>query len=160
LSVRDGAEMLVVATRESPAMVRAVADVGVRMPMHATAAGKAVLAYLPDATVDSIIAETRLPPFTPRTITTPAALKEELQKVRDTGYAVHDEEWTEGLYALGAPFHDQEGVRGAVVIAAPTSLLPSSDLDLLVSATKGAAERLSTFQTRPSARISGASRLS
>jgi DNA-binding IclR family transcriptional regulator len=148
LSVLDGTAMLVLATRESPAMVRAVADVGVRMPLHATAAGKAVLAHLPGRTLERLLGSAGLPAFTARTIMSMSVLRRELEKICRQGYAIHDGEWTEGLYGIGAPLFNHEGVFGAVVVAAPTSLLPSSDVEMLIEKTKRASEALSTFQKR------------
>lgn len=90
--------------------------------LHYSAAGKAVLAYLPDERVEYIIEEYGLPERTENTITDPAALREELAEIRERGYAINDEEEIVGLRAVGASIRASDGrVLGAISVSGPTS---------------------------------------
>ncbi|MFC7029190.1 IclR family transcriptional regulator [Halomicroarcula sp. GCM10025710] len=76
--------------------VKTTSGVGKRVRMHAVAAGKAILAELPEERVRNIIAERGLPAFTEHTITDEARLFEELGDIRERGVAFADEELVEG----------------------------------------------------------------
>lgn len=92
--------------------------------LHYSAAGKAILSSLQDGNVESIIEQFGLPKRTDNTITTPESLFEELEEIRDRGYAFNDEEEIEGLRAVGAPIHAKKGeIIGAVSISGPVSRL-------------------------------------
>jgi DNA-binding IclR family transcriptional regulator len=86
---------------EAAGALKAAAMLGERLPLHATAAGKAILAEFPDEQVlDLLPAE--LEAFTSRTVTSPSALLAELAEVRVTGMAYADGELAHGLYAVAA----------------------------------------------------------
>lgn len=90
--------------------------------LHHNSLGKAILAYLPEDRVRTIIDEYGLNERTENTITTEAALFEELAEVREQGYAVNDEEEIVGLRAVGAPVRESSGrVLGAVSVSGPVS---------------------------------------
>lgn len=92
--------------------------------LHCTSTGKAILAYLPKDRVDDILDQHGLPKQTPNTITDRDELFDELEKVREQGYASNDEEEVEGLRAVGAPVIDRhEDVLGSLSVAGPTSRL-------------------------------------
>lgn len=92
--------------------------------LHCTAAGKAILAYTPDERVAGIVDSVGLPPNTPKTITDREALFDELDRIRERGYSVADEEQLQGIRAVGAPIRGPDGdARGAVAVSGPTSRL-------------------------------------
>lgn len=95
---------------------------GIRLHMHATAAGKAMLAHMSGAAVDAIIERHGLPRLTQHTITTRRELDEELALIRDRGYSVDDEERIIGMRGIGAPIIDEsdEGLLGAIAIGGST----------------------------------------
>lgn len=84
--------------------------------LHSTAAGKAILANLDRSQVDSIIDVHGLPSETETTITDRTELFEELEQIRDRGYAINDQESTEGIYAVAAPLQ-HDGTRAAVSVS-------------------------------------------
>ncbi|MFD5628588.1 IclR family transcriptional regulator C-terminal domain-containing protein [Streptomyces sp. NPDC127072] len=90
--------------------------VGTRLPAYATSLGRVLLADRPDARLPELL------PLTPRTITDPALLRAELDRVREAGYALADEELEEGLRAVAVPVRD----RGGRVVAAVNVALHSS----------------------------------
>jgi DNA-binding IclR family transcriptional regulator len=92
--------------------------------LHYTASGKAILAHLPRKRVTEIIEKHGLPARTENTITDPERLFEELEQIRDRGYAYNDAEEIEGFRAIGAPIRDSDDcVRGSVSISGPTSIM-------------------------------------
>lgn len=101
--------------------VKTTSGVGKRVRMHAVAAGKAILAELPEERAREIVDCRGLPAFTPNTITDAGRLFEELAEVRERGVAFGDEEIVEGLRAVGVPVAGaEEGVLGALTVAGPT----------------------------------------
>ena len=121
LCILDDGEMLYVDKVEPRRSIRMSSTVGRRNAVHCTAVGKAVLAALPEAAVDQIIAQRGLRRFTENTLTTPAALKAELREVRQRGYAVDDEENEEGVRCIGAMVCDHSGRPAAAIsVSAPS----------------------------------------
>jgi DNA-binding IclR family transcriptional regulator len=95
---------------------------GMRIRLHTTAPGKAILAYLRRERVEAIIDEHGLPRMTNRTITERAALFENLETIRERGYALDREERIEGMRAAAAPVLSRDDdVLGAVSIYGPTN---------------------------------------
>lgn len=74
---------------------------GGRLPAHATALGKALLAFSPPGVVDEVLAAS-MQTFTPNTITDPSVLRRQLSSVRETGVAYQFEESGPGLTAVGS----------------------------------------------------------
>ncbi|MGQ4554290.1 IclR family transcriptional regulator domain-containing protein [Halobellus sp. GM3] len=90
--------------------------------IHCTAAGKAILAHLPEPEVRAIIEEIGLPKYTSHTITDIGSLMEELEEVREQGFALNDEEVTKGHRAVGAPITRDDGsIEGAISISGPAN---------------------------------------
>jgi len=95
---------------------------GLRVPLHASSLGKTILAEVPEKRVQEVIDTHGLAAHTPQTITDPERLNEELETVRDQGFAVDDEEFMRGLRCVAAPItRDGDTVLGAIGISAPTS---------------------------------------
>jgi DNA-binding IclR family transcriptional regulator len=86
-------------------VLRIVAHIGGRLPLHCTANGKALLAALTPEQVDAVLPAT-LKRNTANTITDKRLLAEELQRVRDTGLSFDVEEYEEGVAAVGAYVQD------------------------------------------------------
>ena len=88
LGIRAGQELIYLLKKDSPHAVRIASAVGDRVPFHASALGKAYLAFLPEADRELIISSIEMPRLTKYTITTEAELRAELDQVRRDGYAV------------------------------------------------------------------------
>ena len=91
-----------------------VSWVGRRLPMHASAHGKCLLAFLPLPECDDILSKLSgtqgvLPQFTPKTISSVTALRRDLARARDLGYAVTRGEFDSHACAVAAPVFDHEG---------------------------------------------------
>lgn len=101
--------------------VKTGSGTGKRIYLHATSAGKSILAHLPEEEVRSAIDRRGLPALTPNTITDESELFDELATIRERGYAFNEEENIKGLHSIGAPLVVEErGVLGALSISGPT----------------------------------------
>jgi IclR family acetate operon transcriptional repressor len=122
LVVLDDLQAVYIETVPSPQVVRLFTSVGNRTPLHATGAGKALLANLPAARRDALVERLDLRGYTPRTIVDRAALRRALDDVREKGYAIDDEEYDEGVRCVavavvGAGTPRSEATAGAPVAA-------------------------------------------
>ena len=97
-------------------------NVGDLCPIHATALGKAIAAYLPPEQVDALLPKGKLPKLTSRTLVRRSQLNAELLEVRRRGYAINDEETIAGAILVGAPLFDSAGkVFAGISVGAPTA---------------------------------------
>jgi DNA-binding IclR family transcriptional regulator len=87
--------------------------VGGRLPLHATAVGKALLCGYSDEALDELFGTGVLRPYTRTTVVRPNLLRAQLEAMRHTGVAFSDEEWSVGTSGVAAPVV----VAGAVVVA-------------------------------------------
>lgn len=109
---------------ESPRPVMHLGSVGRRYPLHASAAGKVLLAWRSEEELEALLPDP-LPRRTSATLTGRARLLEELAAVRERGYAVNWREMEEELGAVGAPVRDHRGeVVAAITLSAPLSRMP------------------------------------
>jgi len=114
LGVADGDLFLTVAQADGPNLV-AVGDwTGRSVPLHAVAAGKVLLAAMPEREILRLVRR-GLDRFTDRTITQLEPLLEELARVRRRGYATAFGEYDAGLNGVAAPVHDARGQVAAAV---------------------------------------------
>ncbi len=117
--------------------------VGAVFPAHCTAAGKAVLAFLPGGEMMEIVKRDGLTPYTSRTITRLAKLKTHLAQVRRRGYAMDDQELERGLSGVAAPVRNGEGkILAAVGIAGPTHRFRGKELAQKIALAKEIADKL------------------
>ena len=113
----DGVLHLVQETGHNVVMVKP--RLGEQVPYHATASGKVLLSHLPSL-VDAVLAGAPLARCTATTITDPARLRQEIDQVRERGYAVDELENSEDLRCVAAPVFDHAGAAvGCVGISAP-----------------------------------------
>lgn len=116
LGVLHGAETLYLLKEQSRAPITLVTDVGVRLPAHLTASGRALLAYLPAAQGRALYPSAAA--FVDRTGSGPRSLPElrrALAEDRRRGWAVEDGHVTEGYTSLAAPAFDHAGRPTAAV---------------------------------------------
>ncbi|POX42950.1 IclR family transcriptional regulator [Streptomyces sp. Ru73] len=143
LAVHDGQAVVSIDQVISSAAITSIDWVGKRTPLHATSAGKVFLAHLPQEEAAEFLAQP-LEEFTPHTVTDPARLKEELQTVRELGYAVSSEEHEIGLAALSAPIRALSGqVIAAVSISGPTFRINDHTISRLAEQVIAAGDRIS-----------------
>lgn len=101
LAQRDGDQVLYLDRLSGRASVPVVSRVGSRLPMHSTGVGKVLLAHAPEELRRRVLAD--LPRLTPYTVTSPAVLDRQLDRVRRDGYATTAEEMTLGACSVAVP---------------------------------------------------------
>jgi DNA-binding IclR family transcriptional regulator len=129
----DGAHVVYLAKRESVHPLRLFSAIGRRLPAHATALGKVLLAERSAAQLDAILPDP-LPTLTPRTITDRAALDADLARVREQGYAVDHEENTDGIacFAVAVPY--RQPATDAISISVPVARLRPGTAESMIAA--------------------------
>jgi DNA-binding IclR family transcriptional regulator len=144
LCILDRGEVLSLANVESPRTIRTPSTVGRRTAAHCTASGKVLLAHLPEEDLNDLINQNGLTTYTRNTITVPAELKSELQKVRDRGWALDNEEIEDNLKCIGAPVRNHSGrVVASISIAGPAFRLTAEKSPVLAQLVVKIAEELS-----------------
>lgn len=122
--VEEQGERVYLYTEVGESAVQTGAHIGKRGNIHASAAGKAILAHLSEDRVREIVDEHGLSRTGRNTITSEDELFEELATIRDRGYAFNEEETTEGVHAVGAAVTaDDGGVVGALSVSGPAHRL-------------------------------------
>ena len=133
LAVLDGRDVVYLGKQEGLYSVRLVARVGSRMPAHATAVGKLLLAELDSAALGQLYAGYDWPTRTAATVASFAALREQLGAIRQVGYAFDREESTLGVQCVAAPVRDNDGVIAAISIGVPNDRLNDGRLAELLT---------------------------
>lgn len=118
VSVLDGTDIVYVARVAVSRIMTVAINVGTRFPAHATSMGHVLLAGLSDAELNEYGANATLDRLTAHTLTSVAAVRTELARVREQGWALVDQELEEGLRSVAAPIKD---AHGAVIAAVNVS---------------------------------------
>jgi IclR family KDG regulon transcriptional repressor len=118
--------------------------VGLHMPVHATAAGKVLVAFESEEELRRRF-NNSLPGYTKNTLTSSEQLLRKLEEVRQRGYATDLEEWEEGLHCIAAPIRDYtRKVIGALSVSGPAHRLAAEKIEAtVVPEVVGAAQELS-----------------
>ncbi len=145
LSALQGHELVTLAELDSSHPIQVRADtISESTAAHATATGKAILAWLPEVEIAKVIAENGLRRFTDRTITNIEELMEQLRYVRRNGYASDNEEFQTGVVGVGAAVRDHHGaVIAAVSSSVPEMRSTTQLLETMRSAVRHCARELS-----------------
>jgi DNA-binding IclR family transcriptional regulator len=151
LAILDGSKVVYLDQVDGGEIIRLEFQVGSRWPLHATAAGKACLAFMDPGSVDQIIKRRTLKAYTKHTKTDPKALIEELGMIREIGYAFNRGEFESKVRAVGAPiFNVDNRPIGSVVLATPKERLPEDLVPVLglkvVSIGREISKRMGSYQ--------------
>jgi IclR family acetate operon transcriptional repressor len=121
LAIMQDTTLVHILRREARHAVRVEAGFGGNAnAAHATATGKAILAWLPPTELERIVADKGLTAFTPNTITDIEKLREELRLVRRNGFSIDREEFRPGVICVGAAIRDHAGaVVGSISVSSP-----------------------------------------
>lgn len=121
LSIREGDEILYVNKLESMRpIVVTTSRIGFSKPMYSSAMGKAMLAELTEADVDAYLSRVELKAFTPNTLVTASALKEELAEIRKRGFAFDNSEEQIEVFCMGTTLSLNGKNYGAFSVSMPT----------------------------------------
>ncbi|MGQ7791891.1 IclR family transcriptional regulator [Faunimonas sp. B44] len=145
-AIPDRESMVYLDRVETDWPLRVQFSVGTHVPLHCTAAGKLYLATLSDVRLDSYLRNANLDAKTPHTLTTPDALRAEIEKVRAQGFAVDNEEFLEGVIAFAVPLRDKNGrMPATIAFQGPTQRLSIEAGYTHLPRLKRAAEELSAL---------------
>lgn len=138
------AENVYLAKVDSTHPLRLQSEVGRRLSAHATGVGKALLAQLGNAEVIDRFGAGALPAYTANTIATTDALIEELELIRQRGFAIDNEEYTPGVFCIAVPVFEGSGKASvAVSVSVPTTRAQPEQLATILSVIAAASLQLS-----------------
>jgi DNA-binding IclR family transcriptional regulator len=151
LQILDGTQARFVDSVESVNAVRVGSRVGVSLPAHIASGGKAMLACMSDRALLTLYpAEDLGPALTSATITSRTALLEELDTIREQGYAVNHGESASGLIAVGVAIRGSDQVPvAALTTAAPATRTAPANVREIASVLQEAAREIEEHLSRP-----------
>jgi IclR family acetate operon transcriptional repressor len=149
LGLRDGDEVLVLMCIASTQRLRFDQEAGSRIPVHASAMGKVLLAF--DPRPDDVLRSLpRLARLTGSTITSRTALRDELDDVHGRGWAVNDQERDPGVRTVAAPVLDRDGsARAAIAVQGPAVRITDDRIAELVPLVRAAADEIAGQASSP-----------
>lgn len=128
LALLVGKEAVYVEKLEGNRPYHSASKIGLHLPLHCTAIGKAILAELPGPVCEEFLRALPLPRRTQGTLTDVSQLRDELEVTRARRFAIDDEENEVGIRCVGSAFLDHHGaVVGAVSVSAPAFTLSVAD---------------------------------
>lgn len=143
-AIADNDGIHYVAKADGNERVRVMPRLGTRASFHATAVGKVWLAGLAEERALKLALDAGLEVFTPQTITTVERLRQELDRVREAGYAMNEEEMFAGVRGIAVPIfaRDDNAVSGALTIVAPAFRMSRENATSFLPLLKQEAENL------------------
>jgi DNA-binding IclR family transcriptional regulator len=144
LTVRHGLSAVYVEKLDSPEPLRIYSRIGASVPLHCTAVGKVLLAYLPPDEQQRILPQLELKRLTENSVGNMQELKTELLRVRRNGHALDLEEHELHIRCVAAPIWDHTGsVQSSLSITAPAFRMPVSRLRQLAPQIQAAGLKIS-----------------
>ncbi len=110
LAVLSGQHMVYILKEDSPKSLRLVTRIGDHVPLHASAIGKSLVAFLPENRQQKILEHLEMPKITDFTITDRTRLLEEIEGIKQRGYSIAIQESEMDVKCFGAPIYDHRGV--------------------------------------------------
>lgn len=142
LGIRNQEHVTILDTVESPQDLKITSPIGTTIPLLAGAVGKVFLADMEEKKATALLHK-GLPRFTDRSITDLPAYNRQLQKARETGHAVDDEEYISGVRAVAAPIRSNGNLLAAVWVVGFTPRLGDEKLPVVARETRNAAAKIS-----------------
>lgn len=131
--LEQGHAVVLYTSGENPSLPTTL-HAGQHLPLHATAAGKAILSTGADASGEAPIAHTRLESYTENTLTEERALEAAVRRTADRGYAIAEEERWSGRCGIAIPFSPGgDNPVAAVEVSLPPAAMAEADLDGLAA---------------------------
>lgn len=127
LAVHENFDVIFIGQIETPNPIRAFFPPGSRSPMHASGAGKAILSTMPEDKVRKLMEASGMERFTDNTIISPAALFEELARIRELGWSADLEERYDGMSCIAGVIFDRNAQPlAAVSVSGPNGRFTKS----------------------------------
>lgn len=147
MAMMEGDEAVYLAQVPSSHSMRMFTEVGRRVPVHSTGVGKALLSRLDDNHVVELLRRTEMASKTPRTITTPEAMLEELALIRERGYAMDDGEHESGVRCV-ALLVPEAPTSVALSVSGPSSRVTIERMGVVLPVMRRVAADLATELSR------------
>jgi IclR family acetate operon transcriptional repressor len=145
LAVLDGDEVVYLLSESGGHLLTSRAPVGLRLPAHCSALGKALLAQLPPELARDVLGPGPYPARTPRTHTSWAQLAPALEEVRRDGVAISEEEYEIGLVSLAIAIVRLDGPGSAAInLSVPAARAGPGPRAEMLEALRTTAERIAT----------------
>ena len=123
---------------------------GTRSELHGAAPGKAILAFLPESELSSVLGRMPFTRFNERTISCGEGLRNELVEVRKNGFAFDRQEMMDGCHCVVAPIFDEHGYPiAAIWTTGPSNRLTSKELPNVGAIVKAAADKIAARLCMP-----------
>ena len=144
-SVLDGTDIVYVARVAAGRIMQVGLSIGSRLPAFCSSMGRVLLAAQPPDRLATFFATVRMRAYTPRTIVTEPALRQELSRVAAQGWAMVDEELETGLRSLSVPVRGRSGqvIAAMNVSCHASAATPGQTLERCLPVLQAAAARLS-----------------
>lgn len=144
LAQLDGAQVLYVDKRNAREPIEMFSQAGKVGPAYCTGVGKVMLAHLPPAEAEDVMAQQSFHAFTPATLTTAAALRAELAEIRALGHGFDREEHEPGIICVAMPIRSAAGrLLGALSVTSTTARTTLAALEAHVPRLRQAAQAIS-----------------
>ena len=141
LGVETGAEVMIVAQVETHQAIRAFLPPGTLAPLHASAIGKALLAWYPAEKVAGMLERRGMQKFTSLTLSSQSSLLRDLARTRERGFAIDDQERAEGMRSVAAPiFNAHAEPVAALSVSGPAFRMGLSDATRFGALVRAAAD--------------------
>jgi DNA-binding IclR family transcriptional regulator len=145
LAERQDDAVILIDVLETRHPLRLTFHIGDDCPIHATALGKAVAAFLPSEHLARFLEKSKLAQYTEKTYTKMRDLKSDLERTHKLGYSFNDEETVVGAFIVGAPIFDSQSiVCGSVSVNIPTARCSAARKKLLIASVIDVGKRIST----------------
>jgi DNA-binding IclR family transcriptional regulator len=148
--VLSGAEVIYLDRIEAKWPLGLRFEAGSRVPAHCTAIGKLMLSKLPEEDLERLLRVMPCAPYTPATITDPAALKKALETIRQDDIGTDNQEFMHGVNCVAVPITDAMGhCLGGLAVSAPEARMTLNQLLGIVPMMRRAAERFAATYATP-----------
>lgn len=144
--VRDGKDVVIVSKVDPETRLKVNRQIGTREPLHATSLGKVLISELKDEELEELLGKGNFEIYTPSTINTLDSLKAELQKVREQGFAIDNEELFHGLVCIAMPIRDYNNkIVAAISVSGPSFRMNFNKLTNIKSKLQHVSKELSDY---------------
>jgi len=144
LAILSGNHAMVVAKAASDRSVDVSLRNGMLVPLHCTAVGKSILAYVSPADLDRILNAEGMPPSTPNTIVDQEQMRVALTEIRQRGHAIDNEEWETGIRCVAVPvFSSRNDIFGAISVSGPAGRMTAENVARIAEIIQVGAKKLS-----------------
>jgi DNA-binding IclR family transcriptional regulator len=144
LVIRDKNDIIYIDKVEADNTIRMASTIGRRSPLYCTSVGKSMMAYMTNVEIKDIWENSKIKKLTENTITDYNEFLEELEKIRNKGYAEDDEENELGVRCIGAPIFNHNGeIEGAISISGPTIRVTKDKVEVFAEKVKKYANLIS-----------------